>query len=422
VVNVLGTGLPLLAALFAVPALIGGMGTPRFGVLTLAWAVAGYVSLFDLGLGRAMTQVVAEKLGSGDEEKIPSLVWNTMVFMVGLGVAAGLAVGIASPWLVTDVLEVPSELRSETIAAFRLLAASMPIVISTNGLRGILEAYQRFAHVNAVRVPLGVVNYLGPLLILPYSNTLPSVVGLLVVARCASWLVYLGLCVHLHPSLAQRQRLEMHALRGLFSFGGWITVSNVVGPLLLYLGRLLIAALISVEAVAYFATPYDVVVNILVIPGAFVAVLFPAFSELFTSNPASVVTLYRRSAAYIGIILLPIVVLVYVFAEPGLAWWINEEFSANGFRVARWLAIGVYINAFGHLAQTVIQSYGRPDVTAKLHLAELIAYVPYLWWLIGSFGIDGAAIAWVIRVAASTLALGFLAHACLEGSLARGTR
>ena len=60
-----------------------------------------------------------------------------------------------------------------------------------------------------------------------------------------------------------------------------------------------------------------------------------------------------------------------------------------------------------------------PDITAKLHVAELIAYVPYLLWLIESYGIEGAAIAWVIRVTISTLVLGVIANRCLAGSLSR---
>ena len=59
--NLLGTGAPLLVAIVAIPMLIEGMGTARFGVLTLAWMVVGYFSLFDLGLGRALTKLVAER-------------------------------------------------------------------------------------------------------------------------------------------------------------------------------------------------------------------------------------------------------------------------------------------------------------------------------------------------------------------------
>ena len=45
-----GTGLPLIVAAASIPSLIAALGTTRFGVLSLAWIVVGYFSLFDLGL------------------------------------------------------------------------------------------------------------------------------------------------------------------------------------------------------------------------------------------------------------------------------------------------------------------------------------------------------------------------------------
>src|SRR5260370_24492390 len=69
--NFIGQGIPFLAAFFAIPLLIRGLGTERFGVLTLAWMVICYFSLFDLGLARALTQMVAEKLSEGDLPPAP---------------------------------------------------------------------------------------------------------------------------------------------------------------------------------------------------------------------------------------------------------------------------------------------------------------------------------------------------------------
>ena len=72
--NLIGQGIPLLAAFFAIPLLLRGLGTDRFGVLTLAWIVIGYFSLFDLGLGRALTQVVSATLGERPSTVAPPIV------------------------------------------------------------------------------------------------------------------------------------------------------------------------------------------------------------------------------------------------------------------------------------------------------------------------------------------------------------
>jgi len=69
--NLLGQGVPIAAALVAIPLLVKGLGTERFGILTLAWVVIGYFSLFDLGMGRALTKVVAEELAAGRVAGLP---------------------------------------------------------------------------------------------------------------------------------------------------------------------------------------------------------------------------------------------------------------------------------------------------------------------------------------------------------------
>src|SRR5258708_9530063 len=79
--NLVGSGAPMIVAVFCIPILIRGLGTARFGVLTLAWALIGYASLFDLGLGRALTQLVAKKLGAGEDREIPALVWTSLLLM-----------------------------------------------------------------------------------------------------------------------------------------------------------------------------------------------------------------------------------------------------------------------------------------------------------------------------------------------------
>src|SRR2546425_9159614 len=82
--NLFGNGAPMVVAVFCIPILIRSLGRERFGVLTLAWALIGYASLFDLGLGRALTQLVARKLGSGEAREVPAVAWSPLPPMLFL--------------------------------------------------------------------------------------------------------------------------------------------------------------------------------------------------------------------------------------------------------------------------------------------------------------------------------------------------
>ena len=412
--NLLGTGVPLLVALVAIPILIEGLGTARFGILTLAWMVVGYFSLFDLGLGRALTKLVAEKLGKGQDDEIPALVWTAMSLMAALGVLGAVVFAAVTPWMVRGVLNIPSELQPETLTAFYLLAAAVPIVIGSTGLRGILEAHQRFGMVNAVRIPLGIFTFLGPVAVLPFSNSLVPIVAVLVVARLVSWCAYAVLCMRVGPALRQSVCVHGAMVKPLINFGGWITVTNIVGPLMVYLDRFLIGAMVSMTAVAYYATPYEVVTKLWIIPGALMGVMFPAFVAAFVQDRMRASRLFDRTVNYIFLSLFPVVLIIVTFAREGLALWLGGDFAVNSSLVLQVLAVGVFINSQAYVPSGLVQGAGRPDLTAKLHLIELPFYLLILWWMLDAYGIVGVAVAWVLRVVVDAVFLFAMAHRLLS--------
>lgn len=411
--NLVGSGAPMLVAVFCIPILIRGLGTERFGILTLAWALIGYASLFDLGLGRAMTQLVARKLGAGEERAIPSLAWTSLLLMLLLGIVGAAAVFLISPWLVHSALNVPDAMEPETLRAFRLLGLSLPFVVTTAGLRGLLEAHQRFGLINALRIPMGVFTFAGPLLALPFSKSLVPVMATLVVGRIVAWTAHLLLCLWVLPELAGTVGWERSAAGPLLRFGGWMTVSNLVSALMVMIDRFLIGALVTMTAVAYYATPYEVVTKLWLIPGSLVGVMFPAFSTSSVQDQNRTAVLFRRSVKCIFLVLFPVVLLLIVLAQDGLRIWLGTEFATNSVQVVRWLAVGVFINSLALVPSALVQGVGRPDLTAKLQVLELPVYLTALVWLTKKYGIEGAAIAWTGRVTLDALILFIMARRLL---------
>jgi len=412
--NFLGQSAPLLVSLVAFPLVIKGLGIDRFGILTIAWLILDYFSLFDLGLGRAITQVVAEKLGTGQEKEVSALLWTASITMLTMGLIGAVGLGLLSPWLVGTVLKIPEALQHEALTAFYLLSLSVPIITSTSGLVGFLAALQRFDLINAVRIPMGLFIFVAPLLVLPFSKSLALVMLVSVASRALALLIYLKLCVHAMPGLKVGSRFQKSLLKPLFRFGGWMTVTNVVGPLMVNLDRFLIGSFISVTAVAYYATPYAMATKLWIVPGALLSVLFPAFSTTFAQDPARTARLSNQGVKYIFLALFPITLIVVTLAHEGLYLWLGNEFAQNSTSVLQWLVVGVLINCLAQVPFALIQGIGRPDLTAKLHLIEIPLYLLALWWLVTNYGITGAAVAWVLRVSLDTVLLFLMSQTFLR--------
>ena len=66
--NLFGSAAPMLIGIATIPYIYRQIGIERIGVLTLIWALIGYFSIFDFGLGRAITQRIAS-LASHQTEK-----------------------------------------------------------------------------------------------------------------------------------------------------------------------------------------------------------------------------------------------------------------------------------------------------------------------------------------------------------------
>jgi O-antigen/teichoic acid export membrane protein len=413
--NVAGEGLPIGVAVAAIPILVAALGIERFGVLTLAWLVVGYLGFFDLGLSRAVTKLMAERMGTGDEHEIPGVAWTSLVAILALGTVGGAALALASPWIVNDALHLPPGLRGETQAAFYLLATALPTVVMLPALRGILEAQQRFGLINAVRLPMGVFTYLGPVLVLPASHSIAAVVAVLVGVRLAGWLAYLLLCLKTLPVLRRSWSFERDLLMSLMRYGGWITVSNVAGGLILVLDRLLVGALLSVAAVAYYTTPYEAALKLLVVSSALLAVLFPAFAAARDSN--AITFLYAKGLRYLLIVVFPIVLVVIALAPELLRVWLGAEFAAKSAGLLRLFAVAILVNSLATVPFVLLQARGRADVSAKLHLAQIPVYLVLLWWMIRQFGLEGAATASLLRGCVSATLLFPIAHRLVPGSV-----
>jgi O-antigen/teichoic acid export membrane protein len=397
-ITIVGQGLIVVTAVAAVPLLIDMLGTARFGVLTLAWVLIGYAGLFDLGLGRALTKFIAEKLGAGKEEEVPRLFWTAFWLLTALGVLVGVIVASLSPLLVNSVLNIPGELEGEALAAFCLLALSIPFVLASASLRGTLEAHQRFDLTNATAVPLSVISYFGPVLAALISHHLALVIAPVVLSRVLACVIILRLCIRVDPAIAASRAPDRALVSPLLRFGGWLTATSFVAPLFSTLDRFMVGAIASASAVAYYATPYEAVIRMRIVSMSFAGVLFPAFAATIPSDRIRSELLFKRGTRGVLIALFPLALATLLFAHEILDVWVGTEFADRSTEVMQWLSAGVLLNGLAFMPFSMLQST-RPDLIAKVLAAELPFYLAGFWFGVHAHGIEGGAIVWTLRVA-----------------------
>lgn len=395
--NLLGLGLPLIVAVISMPMLIHALGDSRFGVLTLIWAVVSYFGLFDLGMGRALTQQLSTFIKEKRDLEIPSLVFTSLLILVGLGALAGIVLWFGAQ-SVGGYLSDKGDLN-EIASSMRVMAIGMPFIILTSGFRGILESKLAFGIINLIRVPMGVYTFLGPLIVvLFYQNSLVAITVALTAGRVVACVVHAWFALRLLPGILAWKNYNPAKVKFLLSSGGWMTLSNILSPLMGYLDRFIIGITISAAAVAYYVTPFEVISKLWIIPNALTAVLFPKFAVGNIGDRRDSAELFRHAIMILFLVVFPIALFSATFAREILAAWIGANFSNQSAFLMQIFCVGILINCMSHVPFTLIQGVGKANVTAYIHVIQFPVFVLMLWVMTKQFGLNGTVFTWCGRM------------------------
>lgn len=404
--NLAGTGLPLLIGAVTIPYVITHAGLESFGVLTLIWALIGYFSLFDFGLGRALTQQVAATRAAGDEARLPGLVKTGLSFIAVSGFCGGVLLAVIANSLATSWLNVSASLQEETWIALLITSIGIPLATATTGLRGILEAYEDFRGVNLLRMVLGAANFgLPALSIMLLGSSLIWMVASLILARAVVFMAHAWLVNQQISNGWLAAKFNKNDIQQLLSFGGWMALSNIISPLMVTADRFVISATLGASVVAHYTVPFEAIIRVLIVPGAITAALFPRLSAMISADMAQTRQVYKSCLKTVIAILLPTCLTISLCSWWGLNIWIGREFADNSWAIVSILALGIFLNGVAFVPFAAIQATGDARSTAYLHLVELALYIPALFACLKLFGLVGAAVAWTVRVGIDLLAL-----------------
>jgi O-antigen/teichoic acid export membrane protein len=396
--NLIGLGAPVLVGILTIPSLVANLGRERFALLSLAWTVVGYFGFLDLGLGRATTRAVSSAADGPDIETTAALVWAGNRFLLGIGALGALLVAGSAAWFGTRTL--PGDaLKPELAGTYAAVALCVPLVTLTSGLRGILEGLHRFDIVTALRTPLGIANFAGPWLVSLVTPRLDACMYALLAARLLGALAYWAVARRLYPQPRSTAAARRPSSRTLLAEGGWLTLSSVIGPLMVSFDRFLVAAMLGVATVAFYSAPAEVVSRFGILPTALATVLFPSFARALRRDRDSVAPMLGRSLRLLFAATFPLYAVVIGFAPEWMRWWLGREFEMRGTSVLQILALGAFINGLAFVPSALLQSAGRARLTAQFHALELPLYIGTVVGLTARYGLTGTAIAWTGRAA-----------------------
>ena len=299
---------------------------------------------------------------------------------------------------------------------------SLPLLLLSSAFRGHLEGVGAFRALNMLRIPTGILLVAGPCLTAFFSPSLVWACLSIFLVRCSP-ACFVGATANEigHGMAAMPAVLLRHGtlpwLRRLLSFGGWVTVSNVVGPVIVYVDRFVIGATLAASAVAVYAVPFDMVSRLPVLVAALCSVLLPELARLSSlasaSDPGALRQAHQlvwRSSIFSAVVVALLVAFGALVAPLALKLWLGADFAQQSTTVTQILLLAFGVNAIAQIPFTALQAVGKVRAVALLHSAELIPYAILVFVAITWFGLVGAAWAWLFRSIVDYGALAWMWH------------
>lgn len=389
----------ILIFMVTTPVVVHNLGDEAYGILSLIMATVGYFGFLDFGISQATLKFISEHLARNERSQVHRIISTSVFFSLIVGLLGAAIIIFLAPCLIEFIFKIPPVLRNETKISFYIFSGWLIASLLQGALQTVPAALQRFDLINLINgIACSLQGLVSAWLVLSGFH-LKEVVALYLIIRVLSASAFFIILFKLLPDITLRPMWHGPTFLKLFSFGKWVLVSYVIGPLMVNLDRFLIGSFISVAAVTYYAIPYAIITKLGIIPGSAAPVLFPTFSERGTlSDNSFLLGLFRRSLRLLNLSILPLAVILFIFADEILRIWMGVNFADKSVAVARILSFAVVVNGLAIIPYTLVQGLGRADITAKFHLCELPAYLLFCLFLIPSLGINGAAIAWTGRV------------------------
>ncbi len=413
VLNFVSNVLVLGIAFLTLPLIVGRLGEELFGLLAILWLFLGYANVFDVGMGQATVKFLAESVGAEDRQSSNGIVGASVLISSFIGIVVGIVFFLVSYSDFPSLFNISTALREDAVVGLRWFALAPPAILLQGSLKSVPLAFNRFDLSNGAMLLNGVLQWGGTAIILLLGGSFLDVIVFAVFSKyCMAGIFTLITYKFLPQIRLLRYEDAKSSIPKLLRFGGWISVTQFFIPFFPFYERFVIGGLLSLTFVAYYSVPSDVVVRLLVIPMSLVTTLIPFLSGGWSraEERKRLKLVYIRSLKLTFVLVVPLAAVLVILNREIMNLWLGANFEEHAGVVLAILSVGALFNAIAQLPSGSLQALGRPDIHAKMLMAELVLYTGASYYCTVSFGIAGMAFVWTLRVMIEAAVLLFFAR------------
>jgi len=402
------------------PLYVHYLGVEAFGMIGFLGMLQASLALFDLGLSQVLARQLARYLGGAiSTQSIRDLLRSVEFIGWSIAVAVVVLVLLASGWIAGLWLKPGRVSAAELASSIQVMGIILGLRLLEGLYRGGAIGIDRQFELNLITTLCAIVRAFGSLVLLAYFSR--AVLDFFLWQAVVSF-VQVGLLVALvHSSVPRPPRPAVFAvaeLKTVWRFSAGLTVSSLLGILLLQMDKLLLSNLLLLPEFG----EYTLAATLAAAPHLFAAPIVQAAQPRFAramaeADEATLSESFHISAQFLTVLVGSASCIILFFSPDVLNAWLHDDDLA--MRIAPLvsvLAVGSLINALGWLPYALQLASGWTKLSVLMNAVAVAMLVPALIIVVPSYGSIGAAWIWIaLNVGSILVSAHFMFQRILTG-------
>jgi O-antigen/teichoic acid export membrane protein len=400
IANYLGSGWNVLMGLAFIPLYIHYLGMEAYGLIGAFVLLQAWLALLDLGLTPTISREMARfEAGAHTPQCIRDLVCSVEWIYALTAGAIVLGIMLASPWLATNWLQA-EKLSTATVADALTIAGGVIAVRWLAGLyRSAIIGLQRQVWLNGCTAIFATLRGMGVAVVLAWVS--PTIQAFFVYQGVLFALEALALAIQMRrllPVPPQPARFRWQALRQVWRFAAGMTVITLLSIVLMQVDKLLLSRLLPLTDFGYYILASSVVGALYMLIYPVNSVASPRLTELVTSGDVmELVRSYHSFSQMLTLSLVPAALVLSLFSDHILLLWTRDASITDAVApLVSLLAIGTMLNGLMHIPFALQLAHGWTRLTVWVNTVSLLVLVPAIYVGVSKYGVEAAAVAWIL--------------------------
>jgi O-antigen/teichoic acid export membrane protein len=391
------------AALFAlsvavIPVLIKKLGPEGYALYSFMGIMAGYMSLFIAGSGAMSVRLVADALARDDRATFrQALRASLLLFVLGGGAGALIILSLRG-YLAGKFLNVPPELVPTAETIFFFTAGGGLFYLLSMWCGFVVQGMQRFDLLNILSVFRGGLVPSGSLYLMLNGYPLKALGAWYLSANFAAFCLGLfWIRKPLFEALSESGPWLKGMGRQIREYNFNVFVGQLAWTINCQMDKAWIGHVRPISEVAYYVVPGSLAQRLGTVPSIICQVAFPMISEIGSKGDmAALRRLYIKGSKVVVLSLLPLFVILFVWAPQILKVWLGQAFEDHATWPMRLQLLGWSASILTVIPFHVALGLGKPVSNSYAAAASSAVILPLWAYLIPHHGIFGAALGFAI--------------------------